>query len=1206
MLVVGGGGGGRGTEYELTTLGSHWRPNSLNSGEILSSFKVIENIKKKLNVNQMKLFGESCFGHFLKVYDMNFSGGTAHHMLLRELESLKTDEMEFKSVNKKTKGKSRLQNASAIYGLYGFPYAFQLYVHELLHPTEVEKSVLIEATLVLLETKAMKDQQGDITCMLVDLKKLVAIMRHSHQVYIEVSNVVVGCISDERKALLQFKGGLTDPSASFGGTIPPNLGNLTRLSYLDLNNHLLCQTRVASSGFLNGFNSIIPHWLFNLKSLVQPDLSSNHFHGALPDAIANNRMSIIPECVGQLSKLVVLTFGKVSWVKLIWPIPRDLGEVILLLSVLDVSYNSLNGRIPFPRVTHASPTLLSYLVSLSLLGNHVVDSRTGRSGTGGELLSILDRGGHDSNLQHTLSHSIAQTYISNTITSMGYSSGITTSIGEILLLVCGMLLCLSKLCICLGEFKHVGCVEVERKALLEFKDGLVVPSGRLSSWVGEDCCKWAGVICNNETGRVVKLKLRNPYPNSGIDRAEHELDGGINSSLHVLKDLKYLDLSMNFIRGSQIPYFIGSLGNLRYLNLSHASFGGVIPPNLGNLSRLNYLDLSRDFNPFVVGKSSSLHWLSGLVSLKYLSLEGWNLTMAATYWLQTVIRLPHLLELHLSSCGLSDLPLTVPFVNLTSLLVLDLSNNEFNSTIPHWLLNLESLVELDLSSNHFHGALPDVYRNNCSLEILNLAHNKLTGNLPNTLGYIKSLRKLLLSNNLLQGSIPHSIGNSTSLETFLLSGNQMSAIPESLGQLSNLVQLDISHNIWEGVLTEAHLVNLSSLKELSIININNQSPDNISLIFNISSDWLPPFKLGRLSIHSCQLGPKFPTWLKNQNELSRLSLTNAKISDTSPNWFWQLDLEFAYNNISGKVLKFLLLSNNNLSGELPSSLRNCSKLNALDLGDNKLSGELPAWIGRNMSALSILRMRSNLFSGKIPSELCGLSDLHVLDFSNNDLSGHIPHCIGNLSGMKSGAQMNGDIALLNNGNFKIMAKGRTLEYTYFIQYAVDSLDLSNNKLSGEIPEELTSLVNLWSLNMSINHLTGNIPSDIGNMKSLETLDLSRNKLVGQIPPTMSSLTFLNHLNLSYNNLSSKIPTANQFQTLLDPSMYQGNVALCGQPLPTNCSGNEQNSTQGDQEDRCLIVNKSWRDAYFGFVKQVSDASYCFIECLEVDKYWGDL
>ncbi|KAM1130014.1 hypothetical protein ACFX19_045421 [Malus domestica] len=148
----------------------------------------------------------------------------------------------------------------------------------------------------------------------------------------------------------------------------------------------------------------------------------------------------------------------------------------------------------------------------------------------------------------------------------------------------------TKLGFCSADL-NVGCKETERKALLELKAGLTDPSDRLLSWVGEDCCQWSGIGCNNVTGRVTKLNLRNEF-SDGEDGTVHAFGGEINPSLLVLNDLIHLDLSMNNFEGVQIPSFIGSLEKLEYLNLSSASFGGVIPHSLGNLSRLLSLDLS--------------------------------------------------------------------------------------------------------------------------------------------------------------------------------------------------------------------------------------------------------------------------------------------------------------------------------------------------------------------------------------------------------------------------------------------------------------------------------------------------------------------------------------------------------------------------------------------------------------------------------------
>uniref|UniRef100_A0A2N9H6Y0 Leucine-rich repeat-containing N-terminal plant-type domain-containing protein n=1 Tax=Fagus sylvatica TaxID=28930 RepID=A0A2N9H6Y0_FAGSY len=271
----------------------------------------------------------------------------------------------------------------------------------------------------------------------------------------------------------------------------------------------------------------------------------------------------------------------------------------------------------------------------------------------------------------------------------------------------------------------VGCIEMEREALLKFKEGLKDPSRRLSSWVGEDCCKWLGVGCNNRTGNVRKLDLKTPLPfffdplhgDFGYYTSTvscKPLVGVLSPSLLELNYLNYLDLSNNDFQGMPIPNFIGSLNKLSYLNLSSANFSGTIPPHLGNLSNLLYLDLSTSFFLSTASSlNSSLNWLSGLSSLQYLSLTRVNLSEATTYWLQTVNLLPSLLVLDLSNCQLDYLPQSFPSVNFTSLSVLDLSYNDFNSSsIPQWLFNITSLTNLKLGTCNLKDSCPKIAKGN--------------------------------------------------------------------------------------------------------------------------------------------------------------------------------------------------------------------------------------------------------------------------------------------------------------------------------------------------------------------------------------------------------------------------------------------------------------------------------------------------------------
>ena len=188
---------------------------------------------------------------------------------------------------------------------------------------------------------------------------------------------------------------------------------------------------------------------------------------------------------------------------------------------------------------------------------------------------------------------------------------------------------------------EVHCIESERHALLNFKQDLKDPSNRLASWTAaaasdEDCCDWVGVVCHNRTGHVLQLHLRtfNPLYDVRTGRVqyyaqyeayERSMFGGkINPSLLDLKHLIYLDLSGNNFGGIQIPKFLGSMGSLRYLNLSYARFWGLIPHQLGNLSNLHYLNLGHNDYEYNNNNNyyyyylyvKNLRWLSGLPLLQ--------------------------------------------------------------------------------------------------------------------------------------------------------------------------------------------------------------------------------------------------------------------------------------------------------------------------------------------------------------------------------------------------------------------------------------------------------------------------------------------------------------------------------------------------------------------------------------------------------------
>lgn len=333
------------------------------------------------------------------------------------------------------------------------------------------------------------------------------------------------------------------------------------------------------------------------------------------------------------------------------------------------------------------------------------------------------------------------------------------------------------------------------------------------------------------------------------------------------------------------------------------------------------LDLS--YNHYTV---KSLKWVSHLSSLIDLRLSGIDLSRAYD-WLQMVNQLPSLKNLQLSYCMLREVMIITPSLSVvnssTSLSILNLSNNNFSVPIYSWLFNLSnSLVHLDLPVNQFEGCVPELFgtmtgltyldlsRNvqlngsipksfsqMTALTYLDLSHNKLKGAIPEIFGNMSALVYLDLGDNMLEGEIPKSISNACLLRTLRLDSNNLSGhLPHiSFHQLKQLEILDISRNF---VISEA---GFSELSELYYLDLSFNS-----LALNIDSEWIPPFRLRYIYLGFCKLGPQFPKWLRTQNNYFFLDISNSGISDSVPNWFWNLSTAFQSVN----------LSNNHITGEI--------------------------------------------------------------------------------------------------------------------------------------------------------------------------------------------------------------------------------------------------------------------------------------------------
>ncbi|GLJ59560.1 hypothetical protein SUGI_1514120 [Cryptomeria japonica] len=664
-----------------------------------------------------------------------------------------------------------------------------------------------------------------------------------------------------------------------------------------------------------------------------------------------------------------------------------------------------------------------------------------------------------------------------------------------------------------------GCLQDERSYLLDFKAGLNLSSGRLSSWRGFNCCEWEGVACDYHTSHVIRLDLRNPvdyYYSS--DYHKQQLTGEVRTSLCNLQHLQYLDLSWNDFNGTSIPPQLLKLHRLEFLRLKNAGFGGEVPLELGNMSSLRHLDISDNFWLIQIStydyftsdyfKCSKFDvWVRNLRSLEFLDMSNVNLSMASEHWGDALSGLPNLTQIHLFGCGLSG---NIPDLsNLTRLSHLHIAYNSFPVQLPSWFENVSSLVSVDLSSCGINGFIPSNFMprsrmsnlvldsnyglkgnlsfmlsHSSSLVVLSLSHCNLTGVFPTSIANFSKLMTMDLGYNNLEGSIPSSFGSLT-LRQLYLGHNQLSGtIPDCISKLASLNVLSLRSSGLRGNISLQLFENLTRLSQLDLS--ENQ------FVIDISTSWVPKFAhLSTLELQSCNIQGNFPAFLSQQYQLSRLDLSDNNIVGNLPSWLWDLpnlhQLNLSNNQLEGSLPRkishsFLTvdLHGNRLYGSLPPLDFGS---HALDLSNNGFNGSIPTTIG----IFDTLSLSGNNLTGEIPSSICNNSDYHrVLDLSKNKLTGMIPSNIGQC-------------------------------------YVIEILKLAQNVLQGEIPKELGNLQSLRTLNLNGNRLQGIIPPSIANCTDLQIFDLGNNNFEGSIPVWIEKLTDLRILSLASNKFDGRIP-----------------------------------------------------------------------------------
>ncbi|KAM3235187.1 hypothetical protein P3L10_015223 [Capsicum annuum] len=246
--------------------------------------------------------------------------------------------------------------------------------------------------------------------------------------------------------------------------------------------------------------------------------------------------------------------------------------------------------------------------------------------------------------------------------------------------------------------------------------------------------------------------------------------------------------------------------------------------------------------------------------------------------------------------------------------------------------------------------------------------------------------------------------------------------------------------------------------------------------------WYVP-ELRVLNLSNNSLINIIPPAVGNATKLLNFSLSGNKINGNIPKEMSQIlkaifnistleAIAFSFNNLSGRIptttglhhIKFLLLGNNQIEGEIPLFIANASTLEILELANNFLTGTIPINLG-NLQEQQILILHDNLPTNELRecelrffNSLTDCRILQYLDVGSNLLNGVLPNSIGNLSS------------------------------------TIELIHLGDAHISGFIPTSIGNMSGLSALVFQQNHLMGNIPPEIGKLKELQGLYLANNKL----------------------------------------------------------------------------------------------------------------
>ncbi|KAH7674541.1 Leucine-rich repeat protein [Dioscorea alata] len=574
--------------------------------------------------------------------------------------------------------------------------------------------------------------------------------------------------------------------------------NFTSLSLFDLNH--------------NDINSTIPSWLFKITSLQHLDLSSNNYHGHVPNSIGNMTSLRFLELSGNhglhmslnflielknLCKLQTLDLGYMNikhrfsdlgvifsgcmkdnlqelWLSgntLMGHLPSWIGN-LTSLRCLGLSQNSLYGPLP-QSLWQLSALQILYLGSNAF--NGIVTETDLHDFTRLEILDIsFSPLILNVSVNWVPSFQLKGLDVSGCPVGPAFPAWLRTQKTLVYLILSQA----GKLPTSL-EFGVVAFLYLSSN----FFEGPVPNSFLNVRLLDLSNNSLAGTLpskINETVPMLYTIDLSNNKINENLSQlilSNNSLSGIIPTCFTKNSNLAFLDFSINHLSG-HVPGFIFLPPSLEYLSLSRNNFSGGIPFSIEKCEWLYYLDLG---NNMLTG-SIPVSLGENLIQLEVLILRSNNFD--------------------------GSIPPQLSF--LTFLLILDLSDNKLSGVIPKSFGNFTSMM-----SNTKQGSFGSIWTRDMlvttkgmildyttlisSMSIIDLSENDLYGCIPHEIGNLKLLQGINLSGNHLTGGITDKIGSMNQLESLDLSRNQLSgAIPATLSNLNFLEVLNLSHNHLSG------------------------------------------------------------------------------------------------------------------------------------------------------------------------------------------------------------------------------------------------------------------------------------------------------------------------------------------------------------------------------------------------------------------------